>query len=877
MGAGDVRSGLPRAVRLLIRLLPAADREYVAGDLEEEHALRLGERGRLRAALWAWKQAGASLAAVVLHRLEAPLWVGDARRAFLSLWRSPGFTVLSVATLALGTGALTAMFTVLDQVVLEPLPVEDQDRVVVAWNHHQTRDFPHFPFTLESLRAVREGVPSLAGVAATPGYGAFDVILTMSDGREETIAVALVVDDFFGVLGVSPAAGRTLRPEDDREGAARVAVISWNRWTSQWGRSPEAVGSTFATSQGSYTVVGVLPRGFDYPAGADVWVPFRTTSEAAVAELDIVGRVAEGARRERVAEEIAAVYRNRPAELRMYEGAVPVVRSLEEVVLGDLQASLLLLFGGAALVLVAAAVNVASLVQVRAIGRVGAVALRRALGAARARLVREALAEALWLGLAGGIAGAATAALALRLLLPLAPDGLPRIALVGPPDLTAVAVAAGVTGLVVVVLTMVPVVRAFRVDPAGALRSGGRTTRGGAGASKGRRAVVGLQTAMAVWTAAVGLLLVRSLVELQALDPGFDVDGLVLVELAVPYRNFEIPEDLPDRMDRIETRIEGHPSVTGSAWLLSPPHVGAGAWAFVPRLEGQTPDEALETNPYVNVEMVGADYFETLALPLVDGRALGGQDHAAAPPAVVVNEAAARLLWPGREAMGQRLAAGFPETANRWWTVVGVATSSRYQDFLETRPVVYFPTRQLGMFPLHYLAVRAVGEWGFVLPLVRRAVAEVDPAIRVKRASPLRTRLEEPLARPRFAAVILAVLAGATLLLAAVGVYGAMAFSVRSRTLEMGLRLACGATPAAVRRLVLRQGMLVAAAGVLVGALAVVPGATFLQSLLFRVAPSDPWSLAGAATTVLAVALVACWLPAARAARLDPARIIRSE
>jgi predicted permease len=776
----------------------------------------------------------------------------------------------------LGIGALTAMFTVLDRVVLAPLPVEDQDRVVAVWNDHRTRDFPHFPFTLPALEAVREGVPSLSGVAATPGYGAFDVILTSPDGAEETADVALVVDDFFGVLGVRPAAGRLLEASDDVEGSAPVAVISWDRWTERWGRSPEAIGSTFATTERSYTVVGVLPEGFAYPARADVWVPFETSSDAAVAELDLVARMARGATAERVAEEIAAVYRARVAELPWYEGAVPVVRSLADVVIGDLRVTLLLLFGGALLVLGAASVNVASLVHLRAVGRASAVAVRLALGAGRGRLAREALAEAAWIGFGGCVAGAVLAAAVLRLLLPLAPEGLPRIDEVGGPDPTALGVAAGVTALVVVALTLVPVLRAGRSDPAAALR-GGRGVRDVGGSARGRRTVVGVQSAMAVWAAAVGVLLLRSLLALQSLDPGFRLDDLVLVELSVPYRNFEVPPDLQDRMEQAEALVEAHPSVGAATTLLSPPLVGAGAWAFVPRLEGQSTEAAMDANPYVNLETVGQDYFATLGMPIVRGRPLDRRDGPADPPAVVVNEAAARMLWPGREALGRGLVAGFPELEEHWWTVVGVARSARYQDLTETRPVVYFPVRQMPMFPLRYMVVRVAGPWDFLLPRVRDAFRAVDPAIRVKHASSLRARLEEPLARPRLAAVILGVLAGTTLLLAAVGVYGVMASTVRARSGEMGVRLACGAAPGQVRLLVLHQGMRVAAVGAAAGVLAVLPGAAGIESLLFGVTPTDPWSLAAGALLVLSVALGACWVPAQRASRLDPARVLRSE
>jgi putative ABC transport system permease protein len=351
----------------------------------------------------------------------------------------------------------------------------------------------------------------------------------------------------------------------------------------------------------------------------------------------------------------------------------------------------------------------------------------------------------------------------------------------------------------------------------------------------------------------------------------------VLVDLVVPYPFGEVPEDFPDRLDRIAERLREHPSVDAVTPVLGPPMIGDRGWLFVPRLEGQTREQAMEDNAMPNWEIVQPDYFETLRLPILRGRSLSDGDRGGSGQVAVVNDMAARLLWPGEEALGKRLGAFGQQAGNEWWTVVGVAANARYQDFLEARPVVYFPLRQLTEFPLSYLLVRLTGEMPDLLPLVRVAVAEHDPAIRVRSASSLRARLEAPLARPRFAALILGSLAATTLLLAAVGVYGVMSAAVRARSGEVGVRMACGAEPRHVRALLLGQGLLLAAVGAFLGSLAVLPGAALLDSLLFRVAPSDPWSLATGAILVLVVALAACWLPAERAARLDPARVLRAD
>lgn len=877
----------------------------MTGDLHEGYAERADSRGRLRARLWLWRQTVKTAAAFLLHARRrgvagvmpgggwAPDPGGGMRKALRSLARSPGFTAASIGTLALGIGAVTAMFTVLEQIVLRPLPVRDQDGIVVAWTHHAVRNVPHFPFMWEAYQAVQEGVPSLARVAATDAWGATDRLVEIRDGEEEVLKMSRILGDYFGVLDVAPVLGRTLRPEDGVPGAEPVAVISHAAWTRHYGRSPDAVGSVVRILGETGTVVGVLPSGFDYPRDTDIWVALPPqyptwAEEKPLLELDLVARLQPGASKERVAQEITSLFRTSPELRRTYEGAVPVVKQLDDVILGDLRGTVVLLFSGALLVLLVAYVNVASLVEVRAAGRDATVAVRRALGASRWRLVRESLAEAVWLGALGGIGGALVAAFAVRFLVPLAPAGLTRVDQVTPPDTVALLVTAGFSGAVVLLIAALPVIRAGKVHPATALRGAARST---AGLGRRRRGIVVTQTGLAVWSAAVAMLLLRSLLALEGLDLGFRADELVLVQLDLPSEYFTVPDagetetgrpaetgrppDLLDRLEKIDERVEAHPAVDAVTPMLSPPLAGPGSFAFPPQLEGQTFDEAMEDNPFAHFEVVQPDYFRTLQLPILRGRAPAPADGPGARPVVVVNDAAARLFWPGQKALGQRITAGFAD--DRWWTVIGVATDARYQDLVETRPVVYFPFRQLDDFPPPYLLARTTVSMETLVPVVRDAAAAVDPRIRVKEASFLRARLEAPLARPRFAVLILGMLAGATLFLAAVGVYGVMAAAVRARTAEMGVRLACGATPNNVRSLVLRHGMLLSVLGAALGGVAVLAGGVLLESLLFRVAPSDPRSLGTGALLVLVVALLACWIPAKRAARLDPACVLRAQ
>lgn len=818
------------------------------------------------------------LAALLSRALRGGGWTTDLLRAGRTVSRSPGFALAAVLTIAIGIGAVTAIFTVLEQLVLRPLPIREQSRVVVVRNDHAQRNIPHFPFLLPAFEAVREGASSFVAVAATETGGAGEQIAELRDGSEEVLRVSRVLGDFFGVLGATPVLGRTLRATDDVSGGPRVAVISHTAWRRLWGGSPHVIGTTFRLHEEFFEIVGVLPAGADYPLGTDAWIAARPVfarwaGDGPWFELDLIARLRQDASAAQATAEITHIYATVPDLAPTYEGVRPVIRPLDEVLVGDLRGTLVLLFAGASLVLMVSFVNVASLVQVRAARHDSAVALRRALGAGRWRLIRESLAEAAWLGIAGGAAGVLVATAVVRWFVPLAPEGVYGLEQLTAPDASALLVAGLLTCAAVLLLATVPVVRAERVDSARALRSGGRSSRGRSARTGG---VIVAQAALAVWSTAVGMLLLRSLLALQALDPGFRLNDLALVELEVPYAFGDVPRDYPDRLDAIVAAAQSHPAIVAVTAAVVPPLIGPGGWLFVPRLPGQTREQSIEQNPYANFEFIQPGYFATLELPIVRGRAIATDDREGAPLAVVVNEAAARLYWPGQDALGQTLGAMFGG-ADEWWTVVGVAADARYQDFLSTRAVVYFPLRQRNQFALPYLLVRTAGTGESVLPIIRDAVRAGDPGIRVRRASPLRPMIEAPMARPRFAVSILGSLAIVTLLLAAVGVYGVMAAAVRARTGEIGIRMACGAAPAHVRALILRNGMLLTAAGAAIGVASVVAGGGVVRSLLFGVAPTDLLSLLAGAVSMLGVALAACWVPAARASSTDPASVLRAD
>lgn len=803
------------------------------------------------------------------------------------LRRSPAFAALSVAILALGIGAVTAMYTVVHQVVLRPLPVREQERLVVAWTDHRVRNVSHYPLSGPIFEAVdRSGLPAFEGVAAVGAWGTREGVVEEPDGPV-TLLWAHTLGDFFGVLGVRPVAGRTLRTEDDVPAPAeRVAVISEALWASRYGRSPEAIGSVLRARRGgevwTHTVVGVLPADFDHPRGAQVWTPTRPLyptwgEEAPHLELDLVARLAPGASPDQAAAQIEALLDSTPEFARTHGDAEPVVLPFADVVLGDLKPTLLLLLGGAALVLLVAALDVTGLVLIRAVGRRRAVAVRCALGAGPRQLLKEAASEAVVLGAAAAAVGAGLAWVAVRALVPLAPAGLPRLDQVQGLDATSYLLAVAGSSVVVLGAVLVPLRRSGWRNPAEGLRPGARGSGSApGGAARVRSVLVSGQVALAVWVLGMGLLTTRTVVELRRLDPGFRADELTAVALdhdagAAGRAGW------PDRLRAATEEIERAPGIRGATPLQMAPLPGNAAWQTIVYKEGQTPEEARDRNPFLLWELVAPNAFEVLGVPVLRGRGIRGSDREGAPRVVVVNEAAARAYWPRQEALGRSIRAPFSGEDGVHWTVVGVVADTRYGDLTERRPSIFFPIHQMPRFPSRFLLVRTAGTAPPVMRLARDALARHAPDFRPKSAVAVRSRLDEPLVRPRFAALLLAVFSGVAILLAGGGVYGIMAFLVQSRRREIGVRLACGATPRAVGALVLRRGLAVALVGAAVGAAGAVASGALFESLLYGVEPSDPTSLAGAVVVAVLAATAACWVPARRAADVDPAVVLRGE
>jgi predicted permease len=803
----------------------------------------------------------------------------DVPYAMRSLRRSPGFTLVAVLTLALGIGAGTAMFSVLHGVLLSELPVQDQGDVVVLWTAAPARAADHLPVSQGELIAFREWTRTFASVAGVAFQGAGDGVL-LDRGQPLTAAGTWVTGDFLPTLGVIPLHGRTLRPSDDVPGAAPVMVIGYAFWQRYFGGDPAAVGRTLEWNGTSFTVVGVLPRGFEFPARAEFWVPvFAVLPEEAKKSVsgyviwDVVGRLRPGASMQQAREDFAAFLRaGDPQRRPALRGMEPVLTPLPELIVGDTRPTLWTAAAAVGLLLLIACVNVANLLLIRGSARTQELAIRTALGAGRRRLIGQLLTESGVLALLGGVLGTLLAIVAVPVLVALAPPELPRREMIEV-DARVLLFALGATVAAALLSGLLPAVLSAAGDLGVWLRGGRNTASGSRGAQALRHGLVIGQVSLAIVVVAGAGLLARSLFALQSVDMGFNDERLLVVEAI-------LPPGLPERSRQVAlqeemlARVGAIPGVIGATVMPKPPFSAQGGWIATYAGEGQTAD-AQATNPPVNLEVVGPGYFRTLEVPLLRGRVFGEQDREDGLPVAIVSEAVARHTWPGEDPIGKRL--GPPNRPEAWYTVVGVVGETRYRELTDPQPSLYLPAQQFGGPVPMTLAVRTRADPTGMIPQIRQALQQVHPELRLVGGGSMRQLLAAPLARPRFSTLLLGTFATLTLLLAAVGIYGALAATVRQRTREIGIRLALGARVGEVQALVLRQGMRLALWGCAIGIAGAFLGTRALRSMLFEVSPTDPATFVGVAALILVAAALACYVPARRASRVDPVNTLRAE
>jgi putative ABC transport system permease protein len=802
--------------------------------------------------------------------------MNELRRALRALRRAPGFTVVAILTLALGTGANTAVFSVVEAVLLRPLPFPEADRLMRVRLQPKASTAGEGEASFPQLDILRREAPAgteLGGYATSAGRVVVD-----AGGGPEVMRGYLVTGSLPRVLGLVPVAGRLWREEDDRPGAAPTALISEGLWRGRFGADPSVVGRMIKVDGTAVEVVGVLPAGTAYPAGAEVWTPLAASLPAGLlqsgaAYINLVARMPPG--RADLGKALDAVLDQSvnpqlPPNAHLRTDLEPFAHAL----FGNSRPALLLLLGAACLVLLVACANVANLQLVRGVARGQDLAVRRALGAGPLELARSAIAETLVLGALGGGAGLLVAAWGVRALTAKNPDTLFRADTIGM-NPGALAVSLGALAVTLAAFALVPVAQTLRLRLPEALHGGTRATLG----PRGRRLLDGFvvaQVTLALVLCVGASLLLRSLERLQAVDPGFGRARVVTVGVPLLDARYQDAEASDLFFEQLVADVGALPGVEHAAGVLlrpldSPDGFDAPFTAF-----GQSDDEQ-RRNPILSLEAVTPGYFATMGIPLAEGRDVADTDGKAAAPVAVISQGMATRLWPGKSALGQRFKLGGVQSKQPWIEVVGVAGDVRSRALESTRLEVYVPYRQSPWAMQHLVVRTRVEDPATVVASVRDAMRRLDPAVEPVEVFTTRALLDRALARPRFQSSLVGLFAALALVIGGVGLFGVLAYTLAVRTREMGVRLALGASRGHLMGLALRRGLLLSAVGAGLGLLASLGVTRGMQSLLFGIAPFDPAAFAASALVLLAVALVASLGPAWRVSRVNPVVALRAE
>ncbi len=811
----------------------------------------------------------------------------DLRYALRALRRTPGFTAAALAALALGIGATTAIFTVVNGVLLRPLQYEAPERLANIWNDLgqgaqslpavsplDFRDYKERSRTFEDFAAAAEGnVANLRGNLT-------------GDGEPERADVVTVTANFFPLLGIRPMLGRQFLPEEEVVSGPHVVMLSHRLWQRRYAGDPALVGRTIQIDGVAHEVVGILPPDFtlQLPEEAfqvtdgDLWAPIQFDYGRPLPRnltfFTVFGRLAPGATFAQAQAEMDLIAEQLRSEFKEHAASNLRIRAvpLHDDVVKHARPALLVLLGAVGMVLLVACANVANLLLVRGTTRRAEFALRTALGAGRSALVRQVLAESLVLALAGGALGLGITLAALAVLRRLHPANLPRLAEVelDPTVLAFTAVTCAVTALL---FGLVPALRAAGVDPQEHLKAGGRG--GSAGdRRRGRSLLIVAEVALSVVLLVGAGLLVRSFLAMQRVDPGYDGSDVLTFELSMPSGKYPGGPARRAFFRDLRGRLEALPGVTTVGLVSQLPLTGSGPLSPF----------AYDEETARNFESVTADgrnvspeYFEAMDARLLAGRTFTYSDSAGTPPVIIVDESLAKLAWPGRNPVGRQLQLAPTGEPNPFAEVVGVVEHMRQHDL--TRDIlhqIYYPIGQGTPTVMTFVVETSLDPASLVAP-VRRTVEAMDPDLPVHRMAPMSAYLSEGMAQARFSLVLMSVLGAVALLLTAVGVFGVVSYSVSQRTREFGIRLALGEDPGRTRRGVLAGGMrlvLVAIGLGLAGSLALT---RLIAGLLYGVRPADPLTFVAIALLLAAVALLACYLPARRATRVDPALALRSE
>jgi len=802
--------------------------------------------------------------------------IQDIRYGFRMLVKSPAFTTIAVLTLALGIGTNTAMFSVINSVLLRSLPFHDSSRVMVVWKT-MSNGAPN-AFSTPAFLEIRQQGDLLAHL------GAFSNISYNLAGRDvpERIAGGKVNFDLFPVLGVQPILGRTFAAEEDHPGAGHAVILSHALWETRFGSAHTILGSAVTLGGDPYTVVGVMPAGFHVLSDKELyWVPLQLEAASAQASARNVHwlfgftRLAPGTSQKQVQTVLDAVAARLKAQDPTGEGGFGVtLQPVSDFVNGDVKPALLLLMGSVGFVLLIACSNVANLLLARGTIRRREISIRTALGAARMRVIRQLLTESVLLSLMGGLLGLGLAWFAVKALVAFHPSSIPSVNTIGI-DATVLVFTALLCGIVGIVFGVAPALEGSKVNVSEALKEGARGSSGGFG--KHRVILVVTETALAsILLIGAGLSL-KSLWRAESVDPGFNPAGELTFRVAAPSQ-FK-GEQIPLFYQQVLERVRVLPGVQTAVLARNLPMSGTDPSMPI-AIEG-TPPPPSQVPVVTRFRAVGPDYFSGLQTSLLGGREFSEHDTAAAPKVAIVSESLAKLYWPKENALGKRLK---PElTGGEWCTVVGVAADVRHWAAdVDVEPTAYYPYTQVpeAFLPLlegsMTIAVRSRNAAG-LLSSIRSAVADVDKTVPIYDVKSMEAMVADSGSLRRFGMWLIGAFAALALTLAALGIYGVMAYSVSQRTREIGIRIALGAQRWNVLRLIMEQGAKLALVGVVVGLVGAVALTRVMTSLLFGVSATDLGTFSVVPVIVLVLILVGCYIPARRATKLDPVVALRDE
>jgi predicted permease len=862
-----------RLYGFLLRLLPASFRAEYGGEMRRVFARRLHDASGVSGRLAAWAAEVLDVLATAA-RVHADYLRADVRYTLRALRRSPGFAATAIAVAALGIGATTAAYSLLDRVLVRPLPFPEPERLIRIFEDQSFRGYRELEMSPGNFRDYRALSRSFESMGASMGTS----MNLVEGGTPRRIDISAVTAEVFPLLGATPALGRTFSAAEDRSGAAGTVILSHALWTSQFGAAPSALGRSVRLDDAPYTIIGVMPASFSFPSrNVEAWVAMRFDEDdfqdRTNFALSVYGRLRPGvslaAARAEMNGIAARLERQYPKEnaktgvtLTPLQGNVPA------------QSRLLLtaLFGAALALLMIACTNLASLLLARAVARRPELAVRAALGAGRERLLRQLLTESLLLAGAGGVLGVALAAAATPLSARLVPSSVP-LGQAPAVDPRVLLFAGALTILTGVAFGVVPALRASAPRSNG-LRQGARA---GTDRSAGRLRsafVIAQVTASVALLAACGLL-VRALWTLQRVDPGFRAEGVLTIETALPMPRY-LKSSVRDRFyERVLTEARALPGVTAAGYIsFLPMTMRGGIWPI--GLAGKASEA--ESSRTASLRFATPGLFPALGIPLRAGRLIADSDTLASPYVAVVSESFGKKVWPGENPIGKHFFFAFEER-----TIVGVVGDIRVRGLeRQSEPQVYLPSRQLGddqlpFFAPKQLAVRSSVAPATIVPALREIVSRADPQVPVSDVKTMSDIVRDDTAPRRDQARALGALAAAALGLAALGIHGLLSFSVSSRLREIGVRIAMGAQRGDILRMVLRRAAALAAVGVALGLLVAYASGRAMQSLLAGVSPADAATFAAAVVLSIATALLGSLLPALKAMRVDPMTVMRSE